>query len=67
MDRLLNCDQLVDGSVTERYSIDRWRCPVRNCEVTRDKNLYEEADMIVFNFLEQDFTAAGENMLTAIA
>ena len=43
-----------------RGGFDRWSCSVRDCVVTRDKNLYEQADMIVFNFFGSDFTPAGK-------
>ncbi len=33
-----------------RSPFDKWECGVRNCATTRDKSLYERADVIVFNF-----------------
>ena len=33
-----------------RSPFDKWECSVRNCATTRDKSLYERADVIVFNF-----------------
>ena len=41
-----------------RSPLDHWECPVRNCVTTRDKSLYERADVIVFNFYH--FEASGK-------